>query len=283
MRRAAIAPLVTILAAGTAAGAARADRPAASRAESLFDEGLAAFDAGRLDEACAKFEESLALDFANGTLMNLARCHEQQGRLAKAWSEYRDAAVLSRRADQPLRAEVAEVAAARLALRLPRLRVLAPAAPAGLALSSNGEPLALSIGGEPVVVEPGLHRISVRAPGYAPYEATVTVREGSQVSELVIPPLRPTAWDQSPLLWCGIGTGALGLTAIAAGSVLVALDAPTRDAEPRRDASIALLAAGGALTAAATVMFVVERTEPTVRVTAAATPAGGRAGVRFDW
>src|ERR1700677_5091661 len=70
-----------------------AEEARARQAQVLFDrarELLASAD-GDVKEACKLLAESQRLDPGGGTLLNLAVCHEREGRLATAWLEYRDA------------------------------------------------------------------------------------------------------------------------------------------------------------------------------------------------
>lgn len=60
-------------------------------AQAHFDEGRALLARGAIAAACPKFVESYQLEPALGTLLNLALCHEAQGRLASAWAEFNDA------------------------------------------------------------------------------------------------------------------------------------------------------------------------------------------------
>src|SRR5262245_20159289 len=64
----------------------RADE-AEDRADRLFRQAQEKMAANEIDAACRLFAQSLEADRAIGTLLNLAVCHEKQGRLATAWSE----------------------------------------------------------------------------------------------------------------------------------------------------------------------------------------------------
>src|SRR6187399_1063297 len=79
------------------AGAARAQQQPASGtiAEVLFRDGQQLLAAGRISEACVKFRASQTAEPALGTLLNLAVCHEKEGRTATAWLEYAETASLA--------------------------------------------------------------------------------------------------------------------------------------------------------------------------------------------
>jgi tetratricopeptide (TPR) repeat protein len=88
--------------------------PPSRRAEELFEKGRKAFAQGRIDEACRAFEESMTAEPANGTLLNLARCHERQGKLELARSEYQRVAAVAARDGQVARSAIARARAAEL-------------------------------------------------------------------------------------------------------------------------------------------------------------------------
>jgi len=53
-------------------------------------------EAGLVDQACVKFEQSMATDPAIGTLLNIATCHEKAGRKTQACNAFRQAAQMSK-------------------------------------------------------------------------------------------------------------------------------------------------------------------------------------------
>lgn len=104
----------------TAPQSALAGDPAA--ADVLFKQAKALAGEGKYAEACPKFEASYNLDKTVGTLMNVADCHENIGRIASAWSEWNTAFEMLKR-DGDKRESFALGRRETLAPRLPYLRI----------------------------------------------------------------------------------------------------------------------------------------------------------------
>src|SRR6266851_3314192 len=92
-----------------------------SLATELFKEGRALVDQGHVSEGCRKLEESQRLDPGGGTLLNVALCHEKEGRTATAWAEFTEALGIARKDDRPQRIELAQSHIAVLEPTLSRL------------------------------------------------------------------------------------------------------------------------------------------------------------------
>ena len=146
-------------------------------AEALFDQARSAMDHGEYDEACAKFRESNRLDPAPGTMLNLANCEEQRGKLATAWELFR--AVEDQLPAGDDRIPVARDRAAKLKPRLPRLTIDAGSPPPdGIKVTRDGIDLGAASLGSPLPVDPGEHEVVVTVPGKAPKSFQVFVVEG---------------------------------------------------------------------------------------------------------
>lgn len=92
-------------------------------AQALFDDGKRLMAAGKIAEACPKFEESQRRDPGSGTLLNLATCYEKSGRLALAWSTYLEAASAAHAAGNAERESTARELAGALEPRLSKIAV----------------------------------------------------------------------------------------------------------------------------------------------------------------
>lgn len=157
-------------------------------AETLFRAGRELMASGKVAEACDRFSGSQRLEPKLGTLLNLALCHEQQGKTASAWGELTDAAGQARLAGQPDREQFARAHAAALWPKLSRV-VLTGSIAGGVRLIIDGQTLGASAMGAPLPMDPGEHVISAEAPRKKRWEARITVPPGPATMQLQIPDL----------------------------------------------------------------------------------------------
>jgi hypothetical protein len=158
-------------------------------AEALFREARELMNEARYDEACPKFAESQRLDPAAGTLLNLAVCHEAQGKTASAWAEFKEALAQARAANRHDRIELATEHIEALEPRLSRLTVEVDGEPVDdLEVTINDTGLGAAAWGTAVPVDPGEIAVRAAAPGRTPFEETIQVGEGETV-RVTIPQL----------------------------------------------------------------------------------------------
>lgn len=183
--RAWIALLVTT----TATPAALAQATDKTAAIAAFDEGQALMEQGDFARACEAFARSHRLDPQLGALLHLADCLERAGKLASAWSAFRDASDMARlRGDA--RETVAKERASALEPRLSRLKLVPPAnRPEGLTITRNGAPVENAQWGLPIPVDPGSYHVEVSAPGYRSWQASAEIRDEGTLAVVEIPPL----------------------------------------------------------------------------------------------
>jgi len=149
-------------------------------AEAMFQEGRRLLAEGQTAEACARFAGSFAIEASSGTLLNLAYCHEKQGKTASAWAEYRAATRLSRSQGREDRARVAEEKVAGLEPKLARLTAVADEPVPGEAIATETGTLGEGAIGVAVPIDPGLHTVMVTAPGHLPWSTMIEVAEQEQ-------------------------------------------------------------------------------------------------------
>src|SRR5678816_2011124 len=105
MGRVAVLVSATLSILSPASAGAQSDRKAL--AEALFQDGRELLAQGKTQEACVKFASSQHVEPKLGTLLNLAACHEAEGKTASAWAEFTEAAVQAERSNQSERQEFA--------------------------------------------------------------------------------------------------------------------------------------------------------------------------------
>ena len=171
-----------------------ADEPSAENralAEVLFREAKALSDKEQFEQACPKFQESHRLDPKPGTVLNLAVCHEKQGKVASAWLDYLDAANLAARAGQKDRAKFAKEQAEKLEKTIPRIVVRVPETTAGLVVKLDKVALSEAAWGSAGPINPGEHTIEANAPGFVAWSKTVTIEKTPGNVEIIVPKLEP--------------------------------------------------------------------------------------------
>lgn len=157
--------IVLLVSIGSLPRSALAQSANTQAAEGLFQEGLSLLESGKTSEACEKFVASHRLDPANGTLQNVASCHEKEGRTASAWSEWLDLAGRAARAGQAEREALARTRAAALSKELSRVELRFPASSNVALIEIDGQPLSQSAWTTPLPLDPGSRTLVFKAPG----------------------------------------------------------------------------------------------------------------------
>jgi len=169
------------------------DSKTAAVAEALFQDGRRLVKAGKVDEACPKFEESYRLVAKLGTLLNLAACHDKQGKTGSAWGEYTQAVTLAKKAGEAKRVEFAREQLAELDGRLSKLALEVTEPVEGMELLVDDQPLGRAAWTTPLPLDPGSHVIVARAPGHEDWTATVEIPAEPGVTAQQVPALEPSA------------------------------------------------------------------------------------------
>lgn len=111
-------------------------------AQSLFEKGRSLMQAGEIAQACGLFAESQRLDPSAGTLLNLAVCHESEGKIATAYVELNRALSQSIADHRPDRERIAREHIDKIGPELPRLHLTLERKPAGsVVLEIDGAPM----------------------------------------------------------------------------------------------------------------------------------------------
>lgn len=225
-----------------AAGAPPAEEGSspAALAERLFDEGAALFERRSFTAACGKFADSHALDPKLGTLLNLAFCHESEGKTARARVEFDEALLWAMQKGQKEREQFAREHLAALEKRLAYLVLEPPDAPTpGLETRIDGEVIPRARWGSPFVIDPGLHNLVASGPEREPQPILFYVAPGPSTRTLRVPSLVVDPMAAKP--------------AAAPAPVPRDEEGPAR-ARRRKTAGAITLAAGAAVLGAATVL-----------------------------
>ena len=160
-------------------------------ARTLFDDARALMAAKNPTDACPKFAESMRLDPKGGTLLNLAVCHETQGKIATAWLEFRDAVVWARRETRSDRETLAQQHITALEPQVSRLTIVVKAEVPDLTVRFDGTGLGRAAWGSTMPVDPGKHVVDASAPGRATWHKEVLMEAKGERQTIEVPALEP--------------------------------------------------------------------------------------------
>lgn len=198
LRAAALAALLVAPTLALAASSSAQTSTERALAESLFRDGKDLMARGDYRAACRKLEESYRLDAAGGTLLNLATCHEKEGKVATAWAEYQSALELAKRANRRDRIALAQKKVDELAKLVAKVTIqVAGDPPPSLVVELDGVALGMGSMGAGLAVDPGEHRVVARAEGREPFESKLDVAAGESTT-LAIPELAKKAAPPPP-------------------------------------------------------------------------------------
>lgn len=184
---------VAALIVGTFAADANAQSNMAN-AENLFRRAKALMASQKYVEACPLLEESYRLEKAMGTLLNLALCHEQVGKVASAWGEFRAVEQQAMAAQPPRedRAQLARDHAKQLHPRVSWLRLVAPSVaerPAGLVVKVDGQEQGEPLWSTGIAVDAGTRVVEAAAPGKKSWTGRVRIDDEGTTQTVTIPRL----------------------------------------------------------------------------------------------
>jgi hypothetical protein len=227
----ALLALALVSSAPSATAQSTASEGAAAR--ELYSQGVEAANAGRIEEAIARFERSYALSPRDATLLNLAQLQERAGHVVAAIDSYRR--FLARAEPDMIERHGARAreSIATLSPQVARLEVVVFGAQPTDEILLDGAPLARESLGLDLPVDPGAHELTVRrgeaacgterrelaAGGRATIELRVFCAAVVSTTGPVAGPESGGA-DATPFIALGIGGGVLIVGGIILGVVL---------------------------------------------------------------
>ncbi len=162
-------------------------------AESLFRDAQTRLAAGDVATACDLFARSQRVEGALGTLLNLAACHEREGKTASAWTEFQDAISWAVRIGDHAREQYARAHATSLEKGLHRVVIEVTEPASGMQVRLDAAPLPREALGTAIPLDPGEHSIEVAASGKAPWVRKINLgpAAGTDRIEVKFEPLAP--------------------------------------------------------------------------------------------
>ena len=161
-------------------------------AESLYQDGKRYLQVEDYNHACPRLAQSYKIDPAGGTVLLLAICYEQQGKLASAWARYNDALALAKRDALEDRERRAREGLETVEPKLSYIKLTLDSTSrgiVGLTLSIDGTELP-AISDTRLPIDPGIHQLIIRAPNHEDWKTEINVGGPADVKDVWVPALR---------------------------------------------------------------------------------------------
>ena len=206
----------------------------------------------RYSDACPMIAESHRREPSGEKIFELGRCHYEQGRIATAYYELREAIDIAKRDGRRDRVKPAMTMLEDIEQKLPKLNVtvaLKVSSIPGFEIKRDGMALRPQEWGTNIPADPGVHTILATAPGHEPMLHTIELQPDGTVGQISVDKLepagqKPRAEAPRPMRpeadkpksasaiqrTAGLILGGVGVGAIGAGAVL-GLRASTVQAE----------------------------------------------------
>ena len=202
-----------VMATSAIAWAQQSGEADATKADQVFQEAQKLKQEGKTAEACQKFEESLRLNHnAIGTLLNVALCNEESGKVATALKYFTQARDLARENNAAEHRKAAEEHIAKIEHTVPHLGIAFAEVATDMKLVIDDDAVAVDKASD-VAIDPGTHRVTVSAPGRVAYQTTITVQQGKPatltVPRLGYPVVKKTRRTIGKVV-TGLGVGMMG-------------------------------------------------------------------------
>lgn len=150
----------------------------------------------RYDDACPKIAQSHRREPTGEKIFELGRCHYEQGRIATAYYELREAVDIAQRDGRRDRVKPAMAMLDDIEQKLPKLNVtvaLKASSLPGFQIKRDGMVLRPQEWGTNIPVDPGVHTLIASAPGYEPALHTVELRADGSIGQISVTHLDPVA------------------------------------------------------------------------------------------
>jgi tetratricopeptide (TPR) repeat protein len=157
---------------------AYADDKDKEKADALFKQGKKLMGERKFSEACDVFEEVMTLDPGIGAELNIARCYEEWGKLARAFRAYKQADKMAKDASDSRAAKI-EALIKQLDPTVPRLTMIFPPEADARSVTIDGAPIEDIT--QPVLLDPGPHKVEYTTSSGGKKSKTIAIEKGEKL------------------------------------------------------------------------------------------------------